>query len=163
MAPDEIGEALVARRCGRDRGGHRTSLSREVAHNSLVRLRVLVVDDNADVAETLGMLLSHWGHDVRSAADGPTAIETAAAQHPDVVLLDIGLPGMSGYEVAEQIRANPALSDTILVAMTGYGQAEDKRRSRQAGITLHLVKPVEPPLLQKLLSSLGEARGGGDR
>jgi two-component system, chemotaxis family, CheB/CheR fusion protein len=128
-----------------------------------VRLRVLVVDDNADVAETLGMLLSHWGHDVKSAADGPTAIETAAAQHPDVVLLDIGLPGMSGYEVAEQIRANPALSDTILVAMTGYGQAEDKRRSRQAGITLHLVKPVEPPLLQKLLSSLGEARGGGDR
>jgi two-component system CheB/CheR fusion protein len=132
-----------------------------VAHNGEVRLRVLVVDDNADVAETIGMLLSHWGHDVRSAGDGPSAVETAAAQHPDVVLLDIGLPGMSGYEVAEQIRANPALSDTVLVAMTGYGQAEDRKRSLQAGITLHLVKPVEPPLLQKLLSSLGEARGGG--
>jgi CheY-like chemotaxis protein len=128
-----------------------------------VRLRVLVVDDNADAAETLAMLLEHWGHDVKLAVDGPTAVETAAAQHPDVVLLDIGLPGMSGYEVAEQIRANAALSDTVLVAMTGYGQAEDKKRSRQAGFTLHLVKPVEPPLLQKLLSSLGEARGGGDR
>jgi CheY-like chemotaxis protein len=128
-----------------------------------MRLRVLVVDDNADAAETIGMLLNHWGHDVKSAADGPSAVETAAAQHPDVVLLDIGLPGMSGYEVAERIRANPALSDTVLVAMTGYGQSEDKRRSREAGINLHLVKPVEPPLLQKLLSSLGEARGGGDR
>jgi two-component system CheB/CheR fusion protein len=124
---------------------------------------VLVVDDNADAAETLAMLLEHWGHDVKLAVDGPTALETAAAQHPDLVLLDIGLPGMTGYEVAEQIRANPALSDTVLVAMTGYGQAEDKKRSRQAGFTLHLVKPVEPPLLQKLLSSLGEARGGGDR
>jgi len=128
-----------------------------------VRLRVLVVDDNTDVAETIAVLLSHWGHDVKSAADGPTAVEIAAAQHPDVVLLDIGLPGMSGYEVAEQIRANPALSDTVLVAMTGYGQAEDKKRSRQAGITHHLVKPVEPSLIQKVLSSLGEARGGGDR
>jgi len=126
-------------------------------------LRVLVVDDNTDVAETIAVLLSHWGHDVKSAADGPTAVEIAAAQHPDVVLLDIGLPGMSGYEVAEQIRANPALSDTVLVAMTGYGQAEDKKRSRQAGITHHLVKPVEPSLIQKVLSSLGEARGGGDR
>jgi CheY-like chemotaxis protein len=128
-----------------------------------VRLRVLVVDDNADAAETLAMLLEHWGHDVKLAVDGPNALETAAAQHPDLILLDIGLPGMSGYEVAERIRANPALSDTVLVAMTGYGQAEDKKRSRQAGFTLHLVKPVEPPLLQKLLSSLGEARGGGDR
>ncbi len=126
-------------------------------------MRVLVVDDNTDVAETIAVLLSHWGHDVKSAADGPTAVEIAAAQHPDVVLLDIGLPGMSGYEVAEQIRANPALSDTVLVAMTGYGQAEDKKRSRQAGITHHLVKPVEPSLIQKVLSSLGEARGGGDR
>jgi two-component system, chemotaxis family, CheB/CheR fusion protein len=128
-----------------------------------VRLRVLVVDDDADAAETLAMLLEHWGHEVKLAVDGPTAVETAVAQHPDLVLLDIGLPGMSGYEVAEQIRANPALSDTLLVAMTGYGQAEDKKRSRQAGFTLHLVKPVEPPLLRKLLSSLGEARGGGDR
>jgi two-component system CheB/CheR fusion protein len=126
-----------------------------------VRLRVLVVDDNTDVAETIVLLLSHWGHDVKTAADGPSAVETAAAQHPDVVLLDIGLPGMSGYEVAEQMRAIPALSGTVLVAMTGYGQAEDKARSRQAGIALHLVKPVEPPLLQKLLSTLGEARGGG--
>ena len=126
-------------------------------------MRVLVVDDNTDVAETIAVLLSHWGHDVKSAADGPTAVEIAAARHPDVILLDIGLPGMSGYEVAEQIRANPALSDTVLVAMTGYGQAEDKQRSRQAGITHHLVKPVEPLLLQKLLSSLGEARSGGER
>jgi two-component system, chemotaxis family, CheB/CheR fusion protein len=126
------------------------------------KLRVLVVDDSVDAAETMVMLLSLWGHDVQSAADGPTAIATAAAQRPDVVLLDIGLPGMSGYDVAERIRAIPELPETILVAMTGYGQAEDKARSRQAGFTLHLVKPVEPPVLQKLLSSLG-SRGGGVR
>jgi CheY-like chemotaxis protein len=125
------------------------------------RLRVLVVDDNSDAAETLAMLLGLWGHDVRSAADGPTALATALAQPPDVVLLDISLPGMSGYEVAEQLRAKPELRDTVLVAMTGYGQAEDKKETLQAGFTLHLVKPVEPNVLQKLLADLGAARDAG--
>lgn len=123
-------------------------------------LRVLVVDDNHDAVETLAMLLGLWGHDVRLAADGPSAVETAAAHRPDVVLLDISLPGMSGYEVAERLRANPELRETVLVAMTGYGQAEDKKETREAGFTLHLVKPVEPDVLQKLLADLGATRGG---
>ena len=96
----------------------------------------------------------------RLAADGPSAVETAAAHRPDVVLLDISLPGMSGYEVAERLRANPELRETVLVAMTGYGQAEDKKETREAGFTLHLVKPVEPDVLQKLLADLGATRGG---
>jgi len=123
-------------------------------------LRVLVVDDNHDAVETLAMLLGLWGHDVRLAADGPSAVEMAAAHRPDVVLLDISLPGMSGYEVAERLRANPELRETVLVAMTGYGQAEDKKETREAGFTLHLVKPVEPDVLQKLLADLGATRGG---
>jgi len=123
-------------------------------------LRVLVVDDNRDAVETLAMLLGLWGHDVRLAADGPSAVESAAAHRPDVVLLDISLPGMSGYEVAERLRANPELRETVLVAMTGYGQAEDKKETQAAGFTLHLVKPVEPDRLQKLLADLGAARRG---
>jgi len=123
-------------------------------------LRVLVVDDNHDAAETLAMLLGLWGHEVRLAVDGPSAVETAAAHRPDVVLLDISLPGMSGYEVAEKLRADPELRGTVLVAMTGYGQAEDKKETQAAGFTLHLVKPVEPDRLQKLLADLGAARRG---
>jgi CheY-like chemotaxis protein len=123
-------------------------------------LRVLVVDDNHDAVETLAMLLGLWGHDVRLAADGPTALETAAAHRPHVVLLDISLPGISGYEVAKRLRANAELRDTVLVAMTGYGQAEDKKESREAGFSLHLVKPVEPDRLQKLLTELGAKRRG---
>ena len=121
---------------------------------------MLVVDDNHDAVETLAMLLGLWGHDVRLAADGPSAVESAAAHRPDVVLLDISLPGMSGYEVAERLRANPELRETVLVAMTGYGQAEDKKETREAGFTLHLVKPVEPDVLQKLLADLGATRSG---
>ena len=121
-------------------------------------MRVLVVDDSLDAAETLSMLLGLWGHDVRSAPDGLTAVETAAAHRPDVVLLDISLPGLNGYEVAERLRANPDLAETVLVAITGYGQAEDKKETRLAGFTRHLVKPVEPNMLQKLLSDLGAAR-----
>ena len=121
---------------------------------------MLVVDDNRDAVETLAMLLGLWGHDVRLAADGPSAVESAAAHRPDVVLLDISLPGMSGYEVAERLRANPELRETVLVAMTGYGQAEDKKETRDAGFTLHLVKPVEPDVLQKLLADLGATRSG---
>ena len=123
-------------------------------------LRVLVVDDNRDAVETLAMLLGLWGHDVRLAADGPSAVESAAEHRPDVVLLDISLPGMSGYEVAERLRANPELRETVLVAMTGYGQAEDKKETSEAGFTLHLVKPVEPDVLQKLLADLGATRSG---
>jgi CheY-like chemotaxis protein len=112
--------------------------------------RVLLVEDNADASETLQMLLAGWGHEVHAASDGPAALELAAAVQPDLVLLDVGLPGMSGYEVARKLRALPSGAELQLVAMTGYGQEEDRRRSREAGVDRHLVKPVLPDHLREL-------------
>jgi PAS domain S-box-containing protein len=113
---------------------------------------VLVVDDNADSAETMATLLQIWGHDVRIAGDGPAALALATDQRPDVVLLDIGLPGMTGYEVAERLRQLPDMADAVLVAMTGYGQEDDRQKSREAGFTLHLVKPIQPDTLHSLFA-----------
>ena len=115
------------------------------------RLRVLVVDDSQDAMESLAMLLGFWGHDVLTASDGTEAVEMALQRHPHVVLLDIGLPGIDGYEVARRIRSQEGTT-TVLVAMTGYGQAEDRQRAREAGFALHLVKPVEPEALQRALA-----------
>jgi signal transduction histidine kinase/ActR/RegA family two-component response regulator len=113
--------------------------------------KVLVVDDNHGAAEMLGLLLRKmWQHDVQLAFDGPTAIESAKTFQPDVMLLDIGLPGLSGYEVATRLRQMPGLNGLYLVALTGYGQQEDQRRSREAGFDLHLVKPVSVESLQKV-------------
>jgi two-component system CheB/CheR fusion protein len=113
--------------------------------------RVLVVDDNHDSAESLAMLLHMRGHEVRTAHDGPEALESARAFHPEVVLLDIGLPGMNGYEVARRMRAMPELKDALLIAQTGWGQEEDRRRSMEVGFNAHLVKPIDPAALQELL------------
>ena len=118
------------------------------------RLRVLVVDDNRDAVESMALLLGLWGHEVTTATEGAAALDLALRLQPDVVLLDIGLPGMDGYEVARRIRANEAMSKTILVAMTGYGQAEDRQSARDAGFALHLVKPVEPAALQRALNAV---------
>ena len=117
-------------------------------------LRVLVVDDNQDATDTMAMLLGLWGYDVRTARDGNDALAVSAEHRPDVALLDIGLPGMSGYELAEKMRLLAGLEETVLVAMTGYGEAQDKEKSRQAGLTIHLVKPVHPDALQKLLATM---------
>ena len=117
------------------------------------QLRVLVVDDNRDSADTLAKVVAMAGHDVRTAYDGNQALAEAESRPPDLVLLDIGLPGLNGYEVAERIRRNPALRETRLIAVTGWGQAEDRRRSREAGFDLHFVKPVDLVLLQTLLES----------
>jgi CheY-like chemotaxis protein len=114
--------------------------------------RILVVDDNTDAAESLALLLRLVGHEVRTAYDGPTALDVARAQPPDVVLLDIGLPGTNGLEVARRMRQNLGLTDALLVALTGYGQDEDRRRSHEAGFNAHLVKPVDLDALQKLLA-----------
>ena len=114
-------------------------------------LRVLVVDDNADSAETLSLLLELVGYEVSSAHDGEQALEMARELKPDVVLLDIGLPKMNGYDVARHIRREPWGSRPILVAITGWGQTEDKELSSAAGFDHHLVKPVEPDALLKLL------------
>ncbi|WP_437933700.1 hybrid sensor histidine kinase/response regulator [Sorangium sp. So ce341] len=115
--------------------------------------RILVVEDNPDVAESLVMLLQALGHDVAMARSGPEALEAAPAFLPDVVLLDIGLPGMDGYEVARQLRRRPELERALLVALSGYGQDEDRRRSRAAGFDHHLVKPVSRAVLQPLIAS----------
>ena len=117
-----------------------------------VQRRVLVVDDNIDAARAFAEIVSLWKHDVRVASNGAAALEMAKSYHPDVVLLDIGLPGMSGYQVAKQLRRQPEFAKTVLVAVTGYGQEEDRRRSREAGFNYHLVKPVAPDALYDLLT-----------
>ena len=114
--------------------------------------RVLVVDDNQDAARTLAMLLRALGNDVRTADNGPAALETIQSFKPTVVLLDLGMPGMSGYEVAVRARATPAGRECVLVALTGWGQEADRRRSREAGFDYHLLKPVEIEELKVLLS-----------
>jgi CheY-like chemotaxis protein len=118
--------------------------------------RILVVDDNEDAAETLGLLLDTMGHDVRVTHDGPAALEAVNDFTPDVVFLDIGMPGMNGYEVARRMRAIAELDATVLVAVTGWGQDEDRERSREAGFHLHVVKPVDAAGLRSLLASVGD-------
>jgi PAS domain S-box-containing protein len=116
--------------------------------------RVLVVDDNIDSAESLGHMLRLMGNHVCTAHDGPSALEAAATFIPDLVLLDIGLPGMDGHEVARRLRQLSGLEEAVLVAQTGWGQDEDRRRSHEAGFNHHLVKPVSPAALQALLLGL---------
>ncbi len=118
------------------------------------KLRVVVVDDNKDAAESMAMLLGLWGHEVMCAHDGPKALEISTSYRPQVIFLDIGLPGMDGYEVAGRLRQRPESARTVLIAITGYGQEEDRRRSREAGFDHHLVKPVVPEMLQKLLAAV---------
>jgi CheY-like chemotaxis protein len=117
--------------------------------------RILIVDDNADAAEGLTLALSVSGHVVRSAADGPAALQTIEQFRPDVVLLDIGLPGMDGYEVGRRIRAATGQSGVFLVALTGYGQEEDRKRTLDAGFDHHLVKPIDPGVILALLADPG--------
>jgi CheY-like chemotaxis protein len=116
--------------------------------------RILVVDDKRSNAESLEVLLQTLGQEVYTAFDGKSALELARQQRPDIVLLDIGLPVMDGYEVARQCRSDAALKHLMLVAMTGYGQDSDRSRSQQAGFDAHLVKPVS---LQDLLLLLKHA------
>jgi CheY-like chemotaxis protein len=119
---------------------------------------VLVVDDNRDAAESLAMLLSTTGADVHVAHDGPTALAEFELREPDVVLLDIGMPDMDGYEVARRLRESSSPQRVALVALTGWGQDEDRRRVRDAGFDHHLVKPVDLTSLQALLTELARAR-----
>ncbi len=114
-------------------------------------LRVLVIEDNSDAAETLGDLLRLFGHEAEIALSGPAGLEVARSLRPDVVLCDIGLPGMDGYSVAGSLRSEPATQATRLVALTGYDRDSDRQRTRDAGFDLHLVKPVEPLELKRLL------------
>ena len=116
------------------------------------RLRVLIVDDNDDLREAMRELIMMWGHDVDEAATGDAALQKALAQPPDVALIDLGLPGLDGLEVARRLRTSPVADKLRLVALTGYGQSEDRRKTRQAGFDLHLVKPVEQDELAEILN-----------
>jgi CheY-like chemotaxis protein len=122
-------------------------------------LRILVVDDNRDACSTLAMLLKMMGNNVRTAHDGDEAVQAAGEFHPQVVLLDIGLPKMNGYEVARAIREEQWGKNIILVAVTGWGQEKDKRRSEEAGFDHHMVKPLNPQALMKLLGDLNFVKG----
>lgn len=114
--------------------------------------RVLIVDDNRDAAESLTMLLEHFGAQVQMAHDGPAALQAIDAGTPDAVLLDIGMPGMNGYEVARRVRAQPRFNPVLLVALSGWGGEEDRRRSQECGFDHHLVKPVDIAVLRALLA-----------
>ncbi len=134
------------------------------------KLRILVVDDNRDAASSLAMLLEMMGNDVRTAHDGDEAVRAAGEFHPHVVLLDIGLPKMNGYEAARTIREEPWGKNMVLIAVTGWGQDEDKRKSQDAGFDQHMVKPVDPQVLMKMLAELdrvsdrrGSICGNGER
>ncbi|HEX5050237.1 MAG TPA: chemotaxis protein CheB [Planctomycetota bacterium] len=118
------------------------------------RLKMLVVDDNVDAVTSLAMLLSASGHSVRTAQDGLAAIEVALEFHPDVVMLDIGLPELDGFEVARRLRLEPALEHVVLIALTGYGREQDRQATQHAGFDHHLVKPAEFRRLQEILASV---------
>jgi CheY-like chemotaxis protein len=123
--------------------------------------RVLVVDDNHDAADTLGMLLRVLGAEVEVVHDGPAALASLRTFRPTVVLLDLGMPGMSGIEVARRVREDPQFASTRLVALTGWGQREDRRRTKEAGFDHHLVKPADMDALQSILA-LPDAGGARD-
>ena len=121
------------------------------------RHRVLVVEDNLDAAETLREMLQLWDHEVEIAHDGRGGVERAREFHPDVVLCDIGLPGMDGYAVARAFRADPALASAYLVAVTGYASPDDARRAVGAGFDMHLGKPVPIEVLEEVLATAPSA------
>ena len=116
------------------------------------KLRILAVDDNKDAANVLALTLRVLGNDVKTAYDGLSAIEVASEFRPHLMLLDIGMPKLNGYETARRIREQPWGNELVLVALTGWGQEEDRRKAEEAGFDHHLIKPVEPATLQKLIA-----------
>jgi signal transduction histidine kinase len=135
---------------------HRTALESTSAQSTTSGRRVLVVDDNVDAAQSLAKLLQICGHEIRIAHSGPEALNAARPFKPEVVLLDIGLPGMNGYEVARRLRAEPVLTGAVLVALTGWGNDDNKRKSREAGFDFHLTKPVDITAIEGILARVDE-------
>jgi two-component system CheB/CheR fusion protein len=139
-------------------GSRSSTGSRDLDTAQLSGRRVLVVDDNIDAADSLSLMLQLLGAEVSVAYDGPSAINTAVREQPQLVLLDIGMPGMDGLETARLLRARSELPpDMRLIALTGWGQTEDQERSRSAGFDLHLVKPVEIDTLVGAIGRLNPA------
>jgi CheY-like chemotaxis protein/two-component sensor histidine kinase len=146
-------EFVVRLPLGGDRA--RPTVAPDVDHRpALTSRRILVVDDNRDAAESLYILLKLLGAEVRVAYSGADALDAIASYGPTIVLLDIGMPGMNGYEVARRVRQRPGGADVTLIALTGWGQDEDRLRSRSAGFDHHLIKPADLNTLQSLLISL---------
>ena len=116
--------------------------------------RILVVDDNSDLADSLAMLLRLEGHEVEIAYSAPGTFEAVQRLKPEVVFLDIGLPQMDGYEIARRLRADPSAKQVHLIALTGYGQEQDRERAREAGFGAHLVKPADIEVVNQILTSL---------
>jgi CheY-like chemotaxis protein/anti-sigma regulatory factor (Ser/Thr protein kinase) len=136
--------------------GQSSPISQRADATKSPSLRVLVVDDNKDAAESLAVLLEANGHDVKAVHDGLSALEAARDYRPNLILLDIGLPGMNGFEVARKVRKELELGKVVLVAMTGYGQETDKQRSQEAGFDHHLVKPADFSEVKKILATVSE-------
>ena len=163
------GGSVEARSDGPERGSefivrlpiHRDAAPRAPADQSDGKIRpckVLVVEDNVGSARTLAAMLERfWKHDIRVVHDGVAAIEAAEQFLPDLIFLDIGLPGLSGYDVAKRLREDPKFRQTKLIALTGYGQAEDRRRAHEAGFDEHWVKPISVASLYSLFRSMAEA------
>ena len=123
------------------------------------RRRILVADDNADTADSLATILENMGYEVRAAYNCASAVETAEHFRPEVLLLDIGMPGLNGYEAAHYIREEPWGKDAVVVAVTGWGGEADKRQAREAGFDHHLTKPVDPEVIRDLIAKTPPAVG----
>lgn len=131
-------------------------VQREETHTSGHRL--LVVDDNKDAANSLAMLLRLQGHEVRVVYDGAAALNVASMFRPALIFLDLGMPKLDGYEVARRIRATFGLEETVLAALTGWGQQEDRHRTAEAGFNYHLVKPPEPDAIERIVALLSKSQ-----
>ena len=117
-------------------------------------MKVLVVDDNVDLVEMLSMVIEATGHDVRKVYDGRSGISAALEYRPDLILLDVGMPDMNGNEVAKELRRHQEVAGARIVALTGWGQAEDRRRTADAGFDDHLTKPADPEQIQRILEDV---------
>jgi CheY-like chemotaxis protein len=149
-----LGSEFVVRIPALDAQRAESDDARRAVGSNPSRRKILVVDDNEDAAESLAALLSISGHETRLAHDGPDALQQAERFQPDIVFLDIGMPTLDGHETARLIRQQPWGQQMVLIALTGWGQTEDRRRSKEAGFNHHLVKPADPVVVEKLLSSI---------
>jgi PAS domain S-box-containing protein len=157
----DTGSEFIARLPVAQSIGDTSHQSGDMPASEIQQLRLLIVDDNRDVAESAALWFSRAGHNVRVAYSGETAVEAALAFRPQAILLDIGLPEMDGYEVARRMRQHPQFRDVRLIAISGYGQEGDRILSHQAGFDAHLVKPVDPRKVQEVLETLMKDEGAG--